>query len=374
MSEPANSGSVGQIASGVLTDHPPTETLNLEIGDWKVRVESNSSELIKRLARYFRHFHGGTADPDCVIKAIEMEEPDLGLVFEDWKRDPGKVGRKDTYADLEDGRVCRKFRTGMQFLMAGPTKIALGPCLANDNQVINFINSQYITWKLRQKHVLCHAAAVVRGGRGIAMAGFSGGGKSTLALHLMSRGLDFVSNDRLLARRDEGRTVISGVPKLPRINPGTALNNPNLRGILSPERRRALAQLATSQLWELEEKYDVEIDEVFPGARFEIQAELDSFMILNWKRDVREATRIEQVDLDQRRDLLAAVMKSPGPFYEHEDGTWPRQMMKLDETPYLAHLNGVAIFELAGRVDFDAAVEFCMARIESTETSPMPPK
>ena len=47
---------------------------------------------------------------------------------------------------------------------------------------------------------------------------------------------------------------MSGIPKLPRINPGTALNNPSLRSILSPERRAELEGVDAGELWSLEEK------------------------------------------------------------------------------------------------------------------------
>ena len=64
------------------------------------------------------------------------------------------------------------------------------------------------------------------------MAGFSGAGKSTLALHVMSLGATFVSNDRVMVAEtpanDSGAPMMYGVAKHPRINPGTAMNNPDL--------------------------------------------------------------------------------------------------------------------------------------------------
>ena len=107
--------------------------------------------------------------------------------------------------------------------------------------------------------MLCHAAGVVVAGNGMAIAGMSGGGKSTLALHLLGTGAAFCSNDRLLVRSAGSGARMTGVAKQPRINPGTALNNPRLESVLSSERRSELARIEESELWDLEEKYDVDV-------------------------------------------------------------------------------------------------------------------
>jgi len=66
--------------------------------------------------------------------------------FKDWTREFGKSGRKDSYVDIEDARLIHKVRTGMVFLQSSDQKIAAGPCLQNDNQVINFINEVIIVF------------------------------------------------------------------------------------------------------------------------------------------------------------------------------------------------------------------------------------
>ena len=56
----------------------------------------------------------------------------------------------------------RKRLTGMVFLMADGLNLAVGPCLANVNQVVNFVNSRYIEHLLRSGGLLCHASACAR--------------------------------------------------------------------------------------------------------------------------------------------------------------------------------------------------------------------
>ena len=351
---------LAELAGPLLEAMPAREIVALDLGDCRIEIATNHPPLAERLRHYFRHVtvdRGAAADIRVV--ALECPAPDFGLAFTDWPRDPGKVGRKDAFADVGGGRVCHKVRTGMQFLFGGGLRLAVGPCLENDNQVINFVNAQYSSWLLDRGWSLCHAAGVVSRGRGLAVAGLSGGGKSTLSLHLMSHGFSFTSNDRLLIRRDGDGTRMAGIPKLPRINPGTALHNPDLEPVLPGQRRRELETLDEDDLWELEEKYDVDITALFGADRFATVGPLDVFVVLAWSRESDQPTRLQRVEPAARPDLLRAVMKSPGPFYLPAGDAPPPAPLAVDPRAYLANLTGVAVYEATGKVDFGAAVEAC---------------
>jgi len=328
----------------------------LVFGETRLEVVTNSPALAGQLKAYFGHFvvsTNGTADMRVV--AIEAPEYCRNYSMRIKPPDSGKVKIKEEYVDLADGRVVKKRLTGMFFYFGGKNNIAIGPCEQNANQVINFINNRYIQWCLNRGRLLGHAAAVKAGSCGIALAGFSGAGKSTLALHIMSRGATFISNDRLIVWKEGDRLVMSGVAKLPRINPGTALNNEHLRAVIPPRERSVFADLSEEELWQLEHKYDVSIDDVFGKDRFYLQAAMDMLVILNWKRDSATCV-VREVDIRERQDLLEAFIKSPGLFYEPDpegDG------QHLSQASYIDHLSRCRIFEFAGGVDFDFAARFC---------------
>jgi HprK-related kinase B len=344
-------------------------SLDLRVGDWRVRIGCDSAALVARLRDYFRYFPGDGHAPDETVEAVDPNQPiELGLEFCDWPREGGKTGRKDQYADVRGGRVLRKVRTGMHFLVGPGVKLAAGPCLANHNQVVNFVNALYMNRMLARGYVLCHAAGVAREGKGLAIAAVSGGGKSTLALHLLGRGFSYVSNDRLLIRREAGGACMSGVPKLPRINPGTALNNARLERLVAPERRAQLAALETGALWEIEEKYDVFVDEHFDGARFELCAPLDALLVLRWDRRSAAPARCVRVDVRERPDVLEPVLKSPGPFCVSDDGVGLARPA-VAPAPYVDALAGVPVYEIAGGVDFDRA---CAWALEALNDGSMP--
>jgi len=328
--------------------------LDLIFGDWRIRIRSNDQTLLERLAGYFGPYVTALGEVDAEVIAVECPPPELGLTFIDWRREAGKTGRKDSYLDLSNGRLVRKVRTGMVFLQHTCWRIAAGPCLANDNQLINFINSQYMNHLQQRGWLLCHAAALERDGRALGLAGFSGGGKSTLMLNLMEQPeWRYLTNDRLLIRQRGGSVECRGIPKMPRVNPGTLLHNPRLTNLLDEERAASLRSLPRDRLWSLEEKHDVMIAKHYGPDRLAQEARLAHLVILNWSHSGGHPARLVPVDVMQRGDLLDAVMKSPGPFYQAADGRFQGDTMPLHAEAYRRALQAVTVHEVTGRIDFE---------------------
>jgi HprK-related kinase B len=349
---------------GQALDHE----LELSLGGVGFAVSSNSAALIERLRAYLRSYTQPPSGPARFhLAAIQSSEPArIDAKFADWPREADKTGQKEEFYDTADGRIIRKVRTGMQFLVSERELVAIGDCEKNDNQVINFINTQYIRELLQRGYVLCHAAGLVSpGGRGLGMAGRSGGGKSTLMLHCMAKSrLNFCSNDRLLIRQEAGTVDMQGVAKWPRINPGTALNNPALLGILPEGRRQVLASLPLSELWGLEEKYDADIDRSFGAGRIALAARLAGFLVLNWRHG-EGPSRFTRFDPFERTDLLKLIAKSPGPF--HWPALEPVELPGGGRLPpyqaslaaYAETLSRVPVYEATGGIDFESARAFC---------------
>jgi len=346
-------------AAALMTDGQSVsdERLVLGLEGCTLALRSNSSALIAELSDYFGAHVIDDGEVDIEVTAIERPaldlEQSLGARFVDWAREPGKQGRKDAYVDLPDGRLVLKVRTDMLFLERDGEVIAAGPCRQHPNQVINFVNAQYMNHLQQDGWLICHASALVANQRTIGFAGFSGGGKSTLMLHLMEQpGVDYLTNDRLFVRRDSEGVRARGIPKLPRVNPGTIIGNPRLHELISQIEHDRFAAMPLDQLWELEEKHDVHIDRVYGPRRIATEAPLTAFVVLNWHRDERGEAAMEQVDLAERGDLLATIMKSPGPFYQYSDGHFHGDDVAFDNAAYVQALQGVPVFEVTGGVDF----------------------
>lgn len=330
--------------------------LTVTFADVSVTVATNSQALARKLAVYYRDFLGDGGSTVLRVTAIEAPAPDFDLPLALKAREPGKTKIKEASIDLPDGRVVRKLLTGLVFLFGHGENYAVGPCLDNDNQLVNFINNRFIEVRLRRGALLFHAAGVAEGPAGIVIAGFAGAGKSTLALEIMRLGTDFVSNDRVMVSREGEGLLMTGLAKMPRVNPGTVLNNPNLAPVMDEADRQRFAALPPDELWDLEHKYDAFIDECFGPGRFRLACPMVGLVVLRWKRDTSPVTA-DRVDLRRRRDLMPAFMKDVGLFYEFED---PDEPVQADQNAYLDLLGDLPVLEIDGGVDFGRAAAICL--------------
>ena len=334
----------------------------LQLMDYRLAIRSNSERFLQSMRQYFSHVLAPSCDDvRAEVIAIERDIVNTRVGFVDWKREPGKTGRKDAIYDFPAGRLVRKVRTGMLFLQSEQALVVAGPCVEYDNQVINFINSQFLNWLQNDGYLLCHAAALSRNDHGLAIAGLSGGGKSTLMLNLMDdEATAFVSNDRLLVRRQGEATHAVGIPKLPRINPGTIVHNPRLFPLIDENSREQLLQLDKKQLWKLEQKYDADINELYGPGRILHETTLYRFLVLNWQHDTDEELQVVRVELSQRPDLLSAIMKPSGPFYMNAAGVFNSDDAFPQAAIYLTELADVAVYEASGKVDFERLGTVCV--------------
>lgn len=343
---------------------PADRSLTITMDGYTIRLLANDPAITAALKGYFSPFLSpdGGDETAATITVHEGTPPLADVPFTVKPPDPGKEKIKEEFLALADGRCVRKRLTGMVFLFSENDHLAVGPCLDNLNQVINFVNNRFIQWKLCSGSLLGHAAGISIDGRGLAMAGFSGAGKSTLALELMRRpDCIFISNDRLMIQPRDGGLEMTGVAKLPRINPGTALNNPNLSSILSPEDKARFSSLPESELWDLEHKYDVPLDQCFGPERFSLKATMKGLVLLNWKRN-QDPLTVRPVVLSERRDLLPAFMKSTGLFFLESDACG---MPEPTEDAYIDMLSRCKVWEFSGGADFEGAGRQCRKLLES---------
>ncbi|MEM9635336.1 MAG: HprK-related kinase B [Pseudomonadota bacterium] len=343
---------VDEVLAGLNRSALP-ETLFLETGPVRVAVRCDTA-MAKELRRHLADALATDGPVAAVVDVLNGQKLKHEPAWTDWAREPGKTGRKDAYHDLKDGRLVRKVRTGMTFLQSPQALLAIGPCQEFPNQVINFINTQILNICKRDGWEICHAAAVTDGVKGLAIAGLSGGGKSTTILRMMDlESSRFVTNDRLMVRASPNGVTGLGIPKNPRINPGTIIGNPRLTSLISETRRQELIRMPTDELWQLEEKHDLFITDVYGPGRTQFTMPLTEFWVLNWSRQGSLPTRLQDAVLADRPDLLRAIMKSAGPFYQDAHGTFLRDNEALSPDGYLSQLKSVRLREVTGAIDFD---------------------
>lgn len=363
--KPAQTSSLNELCASLLQRYPMQgSSIYLRCGDFVAEIESNSANVLAELADYFKPWLVAAQASDTVVYNIDSEPVALPFSLTDWPRESGKTGTKEAYCDLSEGRIIRKTRTAMVFVQATHYKIAIGSCRHQVNQLVNFINNQYMNRLQQQQWLINHASAFVYDAHAYAVAGFSGSGKSTLMLRMLDdERICYLTNDRLFLRRDEQRLTAAGIAKLPRVNPGTLLHNPRLTTLLTETRKKQLMNLPDRELWALEEKYDVNIATTYGSDKIVEQAPLAAIIILNWQLDSGQPCRITSVDLSKRLDLLDALRKSPGPFFQNAQGCFLTQAEIPSPKRYLNTLGDCKIFEVSGRIDFATVTQQFYAEI-----------
>ena len=361
-----------------LSENTQTEhTLYLQLPQAYYALHSNSKVLLDELHDYFVGLVSWESQQpvDLEFKLLETQAQQAiveQIEWRDWTREAGKSGRKDAIFDRESDslRLLHKVKTGMLFIqpalslngnLSQQIPTALGPTEQHPNQIINFILTQYLNQHLRQDWLLGHAAGLQIQNKGIAVAGLSGGGKSTLMLKLLEQGEHFVSNDRLLFTQEaDGTMLMRGIPKQPRINPGTIVHNERLHSLMSAEERADFLAMPTEALRALELKYDAPVDHLFWPNCYQTQANLDAMVILNWSAQSDSDTHIKTTTLAESPELIPALVKSPGPFYSDAKGHFLVNGLIPDPADYQSRLGEVKVLELRGQINFEAACDLVL--------------
>ena len=346
-----------------------TPSLFLTLADQVFEIQTNSAILLIELQRYFKNVVTTSQTPDCRLQAIESDEFDLvGQDWVDWPRPLNKAGRKDALLESPLGRLVYKVKTGMLLWQHQETPLCIGPVEAHPNQVINFILTQSLNQHLRQGWLLGHCAALEIQGKGLAIAGLSGGGKSTLMLHLMEMGEHFISNDRLVFQNQNSQVVMRGIPKHPRINPGTIVHNPRLHGLISAQQKQDYLAMPQETLRQIEHKFDADVNEIYGSNCYKSETQLSALIVLNWQGNSDKTTSLRQTTLKESPELLAAIIKSPGPFYADASGKFLALEGALEENlataPYFQKLGDIPCWELTGKIDFHQASQLVLKQLD----------
>lgn len=359
----------------------PLFYIRIQLPETVIGLKSPSEKLISTLEHYFSAvttqqaadiellaFDSEDTALQNFLPASEVERIIAASSWQDWQREGGKSGRKEAKTDDSyQNSACRwvyKVKTGMllcQFTESSATpSLAFGKVNQHPNQIINFMLTQFLNQQQRQNGVLGHAAGIeLRSSTakvGLAIAGLSGGGKSTLMLKLLDEdGAHFISNDRLVFSTDDKQIAMQGIPKQPRINPGTIVHNPRLYPMMAEEEREQYLALPSEELRGIEKKYDAFVDQLYRDNCLKLSCELDLLVILNWSPTSTEETHLHQTTLNQSPHLAAAIMKSPGVFFSDASGEFIKNGQSPDIKATLALLGEVACLELKGKIDFEQA-------------------
>jgi HprK-related kinase B len=282
--------------------------LHLRFGALPVDVHTEDPRVRSRLESYFDAFVARKGKASAVqVDALVGLAPDVGLDFTPWN-----ARGKDSFADGPRGRFIRKERTGVLIeARAGRWRIT-GDLHRNFSQLVNVLGVVYGLSILDRGGAMLHASAVVRDGAALAIIGQSGTGKSSTAVRLLELGFDFLSNDRVIIEARRGGLIAHGLPKLPRVNPGTLLMGDRTKTLLDGAKRHRYQRLPADELRQVEDKYDLDVRETL-GRAWQLSAPLRCAIVLSWRAGHDELV-LQRLEPGQALEAMRAAAKSFGAF------------------------------------------------------------
>ena len=157
-------------------------------------------------------------------------------------------------------------------------------------------------------------------GAAIALVGGPDTARRALAVTLVGRGFQWVTEDLLLVRVASGHVEMRGLPGLLRLGPAAMLAYPALRAMLTEEEQTRYAGQTWRDLREIEARYDIDTADAFGPAGIAAGGALRMIVALRWRgrRDRRparyRAARPRRcLRGARRRDALVRALRSaPG--------------------------------------------------------------
>ena len=348
------------VVHAIRSRYPATFRLQIAFNNFYIDVYTNSLPLNKILTAYFNEFIVEAPQTEVHSTVTVHDASPMSFPYTYRLASPSAPHKpcKHEWVDLSGGRIVHHRITDMHYFIGNGQNCMAGPCLTMKNQVVNFINSRFIKNKVDEGYLLGHASAVELDGHGMIISGNSGAGKSTLALHMLTAGANFVSNDRVLINKD-GAGLFFGTAQQPRINPGTALNNPCLDSILSKQEKHTFQSMSPEQLWATEVKYDALIPTYFGMNKFIPHAPLSAVVIMDWER-INVPMQIQKLSAQSASYFIKHLMKKNDLLFLPKNKNYTDPMLP----DYIQALHNIPIFVLQGGVNFADATQALLSTLK----------
>jgi HprK-related kinase B len=362
--------------ASVRRTYRPDHALGLMISGVPVALHTNAPRVAERLREYFapyaapkipagRQAAGNHVIPaDAPVVHLVQGEPVVDAArLRDVPRRLREQGVKEAFYDADGFRVVVKRRTGVTIYVAEPDHYVVGDLVRNFNQAVNLVMTVYAKAMLRRGFIMLHASAVVGTLDGVAFASASGFGKSTVALALVERHQHLVTNDRLFVRASPsarggaagGDVEMVGVPKKPRVNPGTLLRIPSLSPLVTEEERVRYRAMTPEELWALESKHDVDVDELYGPGTTRLSGLLRAIFLLRWS-PLDRGWNVRTLPPGDRAAALEPLLKTAG-AYDLRPPSAAEQHVLLRRVADV-----VAVYDVRGRADVDRLADLVLER------------
>jgi HprK-related kinase B len=351
--------------ASVRRTYRPDHALGLMIGGVPIALYTNAPRIAERLGDYFAPYATAQVPDNAPAVHLIQGEPVFDPArLRDVPRRLREQGVKEAFYDAAGFRVVVKRRTGVTIYIAEPGHYVAGDLVRNFNQAVNLVMTVYAKEMLRRGYIMLHASAIVGAFDGVAFASASGFGKSTVALALVERHQHLVTNDRLFVRSTDAGTVeMAGVPKKPRVNPGTLLRIQSLSPLVTEEERTRYTAMPPETLWALESKHDVDVDALYGPGTTRLSGVLRAIFLLRWS-PLDRGWNVRTLPQGDRAQALEPLLKTAGVY----DPAPPQAAKQQQLLRGIA--DAVAVYDVRGRADVDRLADLVLERALSKPGRP----
>lgn len=163
-----------------------------KVNDTNVKVRSNNPNVVINLIKLFGSYYEETNDKEEI--AINY------IVGSKRKTDyPIKESNQSEFSYVD------KIEDNINIYMSKYDE--------KDKDFVKRMFTSILTKTLQQKgYVILHGACASRNGEGFVISGNKRAGKTVTLLNLLSRGYDYVANDRLALKQENDHVVVVGIP------------------------------------------------------------------------------------------------------------------------------------------------------------------
>ncbi len=331
--------------------------LRLNFNRFGLKFLTNSQDLYNLVRAYHAAFVADeTQTPaNSTVYAIHAPELQSHHMMRDFSRVERGQKIKEEFADIYEGRLVRKKRTGVEMFFDGHNHLIYGSLTDNLHQVNNFINVVYSRHYLVQKgYLLWNAAAFSSGFENdgvVAFAGLEGPGLSSAIMRFLERGYGFCTFDRLMIKAEGDQVNVLGYPTLPAVNAAMLLGNPNLTKMLSPAEIEKLEAIPKSQLMHSQQRYYVDVARLFGKQKYRIRGALKALYLLKWTTDRSQQSRVRELKPQETMKELALYYKDLGVF--DLNNTRGERLVAPNWMQLRRIFDHIRMFSVEGMVSFD---------------------
>jgi HprK-related kinase B len=347
----------------VLAD---AQRLHFTIHDVPFAVYSNDAAVLGHVARLVQRYRteAPTDAPDTrqVLIAVQgTPTVEHDRLIDVPRRSGAHKTARIAMADSDEGRVIFRRETGVLTAIQPDTWTITGDLRAYPGEVTRVLDAMLSLALVERGYLTLKGSALARDGRGVALVGGPDTARRALAVTLVGRGFQWVTEDLLLVRVAAGHVEMRGLPGLLRLGPAAMLAHPTLRAMLTEEERARYAGQTWRDLREIEARYNIDTVDAFGPAGIAAGGALRMIVALRWRGGETEGPpTIAPLARADAYEALADATRSFG-LYDLAGSVPPNfhRLQRIAET--------VAMHTVTGPVDLQAVADAIAA--DESETA-----